>query len=52
MSETQDILNSVDTLAPMPNTAVRLMRVINDPHASVENIIDGSVGPELCVSQY
>ncbi len=40
MSKTRDILNSVDTLAPMPNTAVRLMRVVNDPHSSVENIID------------
>lgn len=40
MTNTTDILASVKSLAPLPQTAMKLMQVINDPHAGVDDIIE------------
>ena len=40
MSNPREIIDTIDSLAPMPATAVRLMQVVNDPHSTVENIIE------------
>lgn len=40
MTNTTDILASVKSLVPMPQTAMKLMQVINDPHSGVDDIIE------------
>lgn len=40
MSRCQEILDRVGTLPPLPDTAVKLMQVVNDPAATVEELVE------------
>jgi putative nucleotidyltransferase with HDIG domain len=40
MTDTRRILEGVGELAPLPATAVRLMQIINDPHADMGEILE------------
>lgn len=40
MNAQQDIISRVGTLPPLPDTAVKLMEVINDPSSSVDEIVE------------
>ncbi|MFH1420195.1 MAG: HDOD domain-containing protein [Planctomycetota bacterium] len=40
MNHVNDILNRVGHLPPLPDTAVKLMNVINDPRSTVDDIVE------------
>lgn len=40
MIDPKRIVERVNSLAPLPGTAIRLMSVINDPHSAMEDIIE------------
>ncbi len=40
MNAQQEIISRVGTLPPLPDTAVKLMEVINDPSSSVDEIVE------------
>ena len=41
MKTMDDILDSVGSLPPLPDTALRLMGVLNDPRSTLDDIVEG-----------
>lgn len=60
MSEVDNIIKKIGTLPPLPDTALKLIRVVNDPRSTVDDIVetikyDQSITGEvlrLCNSAY
>ena len=46
----KDIAERVSSLPPLPDTAIKLMTVVNDPHSSVEDLVEaiGLPKEKLC----
>ncbi|MCP4590015.1 MAG: HDOD domain-containing protein [bacterium] len=40
MIQMSDILERVDSLAPLPNTAIKLMNVVHNPASTIDDIVD------------
>lgn len=40
MINAQDVANRVESLPPLPNTALRLMEVVNDPRSTMDDMVD------------
>ena len=40
MNSVEDIVSQVGSLPPLPDTALKLMRVMNDPRSSMDDIVD------------
>lgn len=40
MNELKDVLARVDALPPLPDTALKLMKVVNDPTSTVEDLVE------------
>ena len=40
MTGTEDILARVGEIPPLPGTVISLINVINDPHSTVQDIVD------------
>lgn len=40
MSSVEDIIGQVGALPPLPDTALKLMRVMNDPRSSIDDIVE------------